>query len=57
MKSLPPALHTMMDIGGVKIPDGVLQLQRDGSTENRNGDVVEPSVGGTDVTVQSTKKS
>ena len=57
MKSLPPALHTMMDIGGVKIPDGVLQLQRDGSTENRNGDVVEPSADGTDVTVQPSKKS
>jgi len=57
MKSLPPALHTMMDIGGVKIPDGVLQLQRDASTENRNGDVVAPSADGKDVTVQSTKKS
>jgi flotillin len=30
MKSLPPALHTMMDIGGVKLPDTLLQLQRDG---------------------------
>jgi flotillin len=57
MKSLPPALHTMMDIGGVRIPDGVLQLQRDESTENRNGDVVEPSASGSEVTVQSTKKS
>ena len=57
MKSLPPALHTMMDIGGVRIPDGVLQLQRDGSTENRNDDALEPSASGSEVTVQPSKKS
>jgi flotillin len=41
MKSLPPALHTMMDIGGVKMPDSLLQLQRDTVGEKNGVEIAE----------------
>ena len=42
MNSLPPALHTMMNIGGVKFGDGIIELLEDVDVE----EVGEEGVGG-----------
>ena len=37
MGALPPALHTMMNIGGIKVADGVIQLVEDEATAAEAG--------------------